>query len=91
MAYTKIKSIVRREVTVDVLWDDGLTATDMVVPDVPVENFDSAKGYLLAYVSGKYAEYRAAADRVAYENPTPDPMVLAAIGHTFDNDGNVVA
>lgn len=91
MARTTIKSITRREVTVDVEWDDGLVATDMVVPDVPVEDFAAAQAYLLTYVTGKYTEYRAAADRAAYENPTPDPMVLAAIGHTFDNDGNVVA
>lgn len=91
MAQVKIVAVDKRIVTLDVAWEDGLSMAGVVVPDVPVEDFATAQAYLLNYVSGLYTQARAEADRMAYENPTPDPRVLAAVGHTFDEQGNVLS
>ena len=91
MAQIKIVAISKRLVTVDVLWDDGLTKTGIQVPDVPVESFPEAQAYLFNYITGIYAQVKAEVDAAAYANPTPDPMALAAVGHTFDNEGNILS
>ena len=90
MAQVTIKSVVKRVVTLDVTWSDGLSATDVEVTDVPVEDFAAAQAYLFAAVSGIYntkVAEKAAAD---YANPTPAPEVLAAVGQTFNDDGSLV-
>lgn len=87
----KVVSINGRTIVVDVEWDDGLSKKGLAVPESPVESFNACYTHLTNYVSGVYAQLRAEADAIAHANPTPDPLCLAAIGKTFDNDGNVVA
>ena len=91
MAQIKITGVNKRVVTVDVTWEDGLAKMGLIIPDVPVEDFAAAQTYLFSYVSGIYHQERAAADAIIYANPTPDPMVVAAIGHTFDDAGNILS
>jgi len=91
MAEMKVIRVDKRTVTVDVLWDDGLQKKGIVVSDVPVESFEEARSMLNNYISGVYQTVKAEAEREAYNNPQIDPRVLAAVGHTFDNDGNLVS
>jgi hypothetical protein len=91
MATVKILSVVKRVVTVDATWEDGLVKSGLVIPGVPVEDFAQAQAYLFQAVSNAYVGERAAADAILYANPTPDPMVLAAVGHTFDDAGNILS
>lgn len=90
MAKIKIVSIAKRVVTVNVVWDDGLTRT-LDIPNVPVEDFDQSHAMMTEYIASQYEAALKEKQQQAYNNPTPDPRVTAAIGHTFDNDGNVVA
>lgn len=87
----KINAINARVVNLNVAWEDGLIKNGLLVPDVPVEDFAKAQEYLFSYVSGIYQQERATADALAKANPTPDPMVTAAIGHTFDDQGNILS
>ena len=91
MAQIKIVSINKRAVTINVTWEDGLAKAGLVVPDVPVEDFAASQAYLFSFVTGIYQQERATASAIAYANPTPDPTVLAAIGHTFDDAGNILS
>jgi hypothetical protein len=91
MAQIKITAVDKRTVTLDIAWDDGLTKTGAVANDVPVESFEAAQAYLFNYVTGLYNEVKAEADALAYANPTIAPEVLAAVGHTFDDQGNVIS
>lgn len=83
MATITIKNVDKRNVTIDVTWNDGLKKLDEVVSNCPVEDFTRTAEHLYAHVTGIYQMVRAEADRLAYENPTPDPQVLAAVGKTF--------
>ena len=91
MAQIKIVAVNKRQVTVDVTWDDGLSKAGVVINNVPVDDFAAAQAYLFAHVSGIYHQERAAADAILHANPTPDPMVLAAVGHVFDDAGNILS
>jgi len=91
MAKLKILAVEGRAVTVDVTWDDDLFAHGVIVNDVPVESFEEARQYLTAYISGLYASARAEEDAAIRARLTPDPMIIAAIGHTFDNEGNILS
>jgi hypothetical protein len=91
MAQIQIVAVNKRQVTVDVTWDDGLSKAGVVINNVPVEDMAAAQDYLFAHITGIYQQERAAADAILYANPTPDPMVLAAVGHTFDDAGNILS
>lgn len=91
MAKMTVIRVEKRTVTVDVLWDDGLQKKGIIVSDVPVESFEDARAMLNNYISGVYQTLKAEAEREAYNNPQIDPRVMSAVGHTFDNDGNVVS
>lgn len=91
MAQMKVVSVNKRTVVVDVKWADGLEKKGIVVPDVPVESFDAARAMLSVYIGGVYSTMKADAEREAYNNPQIDARVLQAVGHTFDNDGNLVS
>jgi hypothetical protein len=91
MAQVKIKDVSKRFVTVDVTWDDGLELKNYVISNVPVESMADAQKYLFEHISGIYAAERAKADAEIYANPVIDPLVLQAVGLTFDNNGNIVS
>ena len=91
MAKIKVVSVVKRTVTIDVVWDDGLSKKGLIVDDVPVEDFQLSRQKLFDYVTWIYGQVKAEADALAYNNPTIAPEVLAAVGHTFDDQGNVVS
>jgi hypothetical protein len=91
MAQIKIIAVNKRAVTVNASWDDGLVKNGLVINDVPVESMADAQAFLFAYITGIYQQERAVADAILYANPTPDPMVLAAVGHTFDDAGNILS
>jgi hypothetical protein len=87
----KVVSVTGRTIVVDMTWDDGLVKNGIPVHNAPVESFDQCYQFLTSYLSGIYEQVRAAADAYALANPTPDPRVLSAVGHTFDNTGAVVS
>jgi len=91
MAQITVKDVDKRFVTVDIKWDDGLELKNYTISNVPVESMAAAQAYLFEHISGIYSAERAKADAEIYANPTVDPMVLQAVGLTFDNDGNVVS
>jgi hypothetical protein len=91
MATIKINSRNKRVLNVDVTWSDGLVKSGLIIPDCPVEDFASTQSYMFSYITGIYQQERALADAAIKANPTPDPMVTAAIGHTFDDLGNIIA
>lgn len=91
MAKITILSVDKRLVTVNVLWDNGLKKDDLKIPDVPVEDFSAAKDYLFQYITLVYDEVVKAEEEIKRLNPVIDPMVIAAVGHTFDNDGNLIS
>lgn len=88
-----IRNITGRNVDVSVTWDnegDPILA-NFTVPNVRVESFAEAVEDMTKYVTAMYEGERN--KRLAYlaANPTPDPQVLAAVGHTFDDQGNVLS
>lgn len=87
----KIVSVIKRKVVVDMEWDDGLTKNGIEINDVPVESFEAARIYLTEYVKGLYKQARDEADAVLRANPVPDPLVMAAVGHVFDDAGQMVS
>lgn len=91
MAKITILSVDKRLVTVNVLWDNGLKKDDLKIPDVPVEDFSAAQAYLFNYITLVYDEVVKADEEAKRLNPVIDPAILAAVGHTFDNDGNLIS
>ena len=91
MAQIKIVSVTKRQVKVDVTWESGLSKAGLLVDGVPVESFSAARQFLTDYISGIYEQVKKEKAATDYANPTPDPQVLAAVGHTFDDLGNLVS
>ena len=90
MALIKITGINKRDVSVTVTWDDVGTR-NYTIPGVPVEDFPQAHAMMSAWISSQYDAVVQELARQAYNNPTPDPRCVQAIGHTFDNNGNLVS
>lgn len=89
MAIIKIVSVKKREVAVDVTWDNGINRF-FTVPNVPVEEMAQAQAMMRDYISSMYSGVMAEEARKAYENPVIDPAILAAVGKSFNDDGTLV-
>lgn len=91
MAQITVVSINKRRFVVNVTWSDGLARSGIEINDVPVEDFEQAHAYLTNHIIGIYAQVRAEADAEARANPVAHPAVLATIGKTFNELGQLVS
>lgn len=91
MAQTKILAISGRNVKVEVTWENGWKRT-FDIPNCPTpDGFAACLPVVTAYIEGMYAGV--AAEELAKEEAARQPAAdcLAAVGHTFAEDGSLIS